>query len=30
MRAWAQQSPAGPASYNEPRPRTPANFSRQH
>lgn len=30
MRAWAQQSPAGPASYNTPRsPTTPADFTRQ-
>jgi Fe-S-cluster-containing hydrogenase component 2 len=31
MRAWAQQSPAGPASYNTPRsPTTPADFTRQN
>ena len=31
MRAWAQQSPAGPASYNTPHsPTTPADFTRRN
>ncbi len=28
MRAWAQQSPQGPARHNEPRPKEVATFSR--
>ena len=28
MRAWAQQSPKGPGSFNEPRPKAIATYSR--